>query len=268
MIASFRMYNATPRIAAAWRALFGRAFAELGLDIAIVDHAWPEPLESLWRDPALACGFMCGWPFARAQSPLQPIAVPVPAPARYAGEPRYRSDFLVREDSGWTRLEDAFGSRFGWMSANSQSGFNGPRAHLARFVSRERPALFRAVAGPLGTPARALQALREGEVDAVALDGYYLDLLRHDDPDRLNGIRAVGATDWAPMPLLVAAPDIPGRTVERLRAKLTQLHADPAWRPLLGAVLLERFAPPESARYAALEAMASEARERGYEAIR
>lgn len=268
LIASFRMYNATPRVAAAWRALFGRVFAELDLGIAIVDHAWPEPIASLWADPELGCAFMCGWPFAHSRTRMQPIAVPVPSLPRYAGTARYCSDFLVRAETGWTSLEDAFGSRFGWMAENSQSGFNGPRAHLSRFVSADRPSLFARALGPLETPARSLDALRRGDVDVIALDGFYLDLLRHDDPRRLQDLRTVASTDWAPMPLLVAAPATPASVVARLRDRLVRLHAEPEWAPMLCAVLVERFVIPDVAAYGALDALAEEARRREYETIR
>ena len=267
MIASFRMYEAAPAAAQAWRSLFARVAARAGVDIALVEHRWPEPIDTLWSRPDLGCAFMCGWPFARSGR-MQPIAAPVPSPARYGGEPRYRSEFLVREASGWRSLEETFGQRFGWMAANSHSGFNAPRAHLARFATRERPALYRESRGPLGTPARALDALRDGEVDVVALDGFYLDLLRRHAPARLDGLRCVAATGWAPIPLLVAAPGADAGCVAALREALTTAHQDAECAPLLEAVLVSRFAVPDTDAYAALEALAREAARAGYAQIR
>ena len=265
---SFRMYNAGPRATAAWRALFGRVFAELALPIAIVEHGWPEPIDSLWRRADLCGAFMCGWPFVRADRALQPIAVPVPAPPRYAGLPRYCSEFLVRTQSGWRTLEQSFGHRFGFMAEDSQSGFNAPRAYLASFVDEHRRALYAEVHGPLGTPATTLDALQAGRVDVVALDGYYLDLCRRHQPERLAGIATVARTAWAPMPLLVAAPAVEARTVDALRARLVALHREPAYAPLLADVLIERFVQPDLPAYAQLEAMAAYALERGYPDIR
>ena len=267
MIAAFRMYAAAPRAAAAWRALFERVFADLALDIAVIDHGWPEPIAALWAREDLACGFMCGWPFVRAGRAMQPIAAPVPSPPRYAGLPRYCSDFLVREASGWTRLEQTFGHRFGWMAADSQSGFNAPRAHLARLAG-EGGALYREVAGPLGTPARTLAALREGAVDVVAADGFFIDLCRRHAPDLVSGLRVVDSTEWMPIPLLVAAPGADAALVARLRAKLLALHEDASYAPLLEDVLLARFAAPDPAAYGALEEMARFAESRNYAAIR
>ena len=267
MIASFRMYNAGPKATAAWHALFTRVFADARVAVDIVEHRFPQPIESLWAEPELCAAFMCGWPFARSGAAMQPIAAPIPSPARYASLPRYCSDYLAREESGWTRVEDAFGSRFGWMAENSHSGFNAPRAHLAS-LRGGRDALFREVRGPLGNPARAIEALRAGEIDATAIDGFYLDLVRHHDPEKLVGLRVVGHTPWSPIPLLVAAPGVARAAVGALQDVLLGVHERADYAPLLGDVLLQRFVAPEAHRYAALEELAHQAGRSGYAVIR
>jgi len=261
------MYNAGPEAAAAWRALFGRVFAELDLPIDVIEHKWPTPIDLLWKEPGLCCAFMCGWPFSRSAG-MQAIAAPIPSPPRYANLPRYCSEFLAREESGWSRLEDAFGHRFGWMAADSQSGFNAPRAHLARFTGPARASLFSESIGPLGNPAKALEALLASRVDAIALDSYYLDLVRKYQPEKLAGVRTLATTPWTPIPLLVAAPAVEGSVVEALRGKLASIHADTNYRPLLDAVLLARFVAPDAAAYSTLERAAQEAVASGYSDIR
>jgi len=261
------MYNAGPEAAAAWRALFRRVFAELSLPIEVVEHKWPTPIDLLWKEPDLCCAFMCGWPFSRSAG-MQPIAAPVPSPPRYAGMPRYCSEFLARDESGWTRLEEAFGHRFGWMAGDSQSGFNAPRAFLARFASAQRPRLFSESIGPLGNPAKALEALVEGKVDLVALDSFYLDLVRRYQPEKLAGVRIVETTAWTPIPLLVAAPSVDSGVVRRLREKLAGLHREPGYGALLESVLLARFVEPDAPSYAGLEDLAREAIASGYADIR
>jgi ABC-type phosphate/phosphonate transport system substrate-binding protein len=267
-VTSFRMYNAGPHAAAAWRALFGKLFDELSLDIEVIEHGWPDPIDALWARPDLCCAFMCGWPFVRSTRGMQAIAAPVPSPARYEGLPRYCSEFLVREASGWTTLAQTFGQRFGWMAQDSQSGFNAPRAHLAGLTSADRPALYAESRGPLGTPARTLDALRAGEVDVIALDSYFLDLYRRHLPSRLEGIRTVATTPWTPIPLLVAAPAVPPSIVAALRARLLTLHDDADYATLLRDVLLSRFVTPDLSAYRVLQTMADDAVARGYEVIR
>jgi ABC-type phosphate/phosphonate transport system substrate-binding protein len=277
LVTSFRMYAAVPRAAQAWRALFERVFADTGVDVRLIEHRWPDPIAQLWAKPDLCCAFMCGWPFARA-GVMQPIAAPVPSPPRYAGLPRYCSEFLVRAPKtvpgyisradDWTSLEQTFGHRIGWMAEDSQSGFNAPRAHLASYVTPERPRLYAESIGPLGSPMKALEALREERVDVVALDSFFLDLCRHHEPERLDGLRCVATTPWTPIPLLVAAPGVDASVVTRLRGHLVTLHGRSAYAPLLADVLLARFVEPDPQAYAALEDMARFAVERGYAEIR
>jgi ABC-type phosphate/phosphonate transport system substrate-binding protein len=261
------MYNAVPGAARAWRALFGRVFDDAGVGIDVIEHGWPDPIADLWAKPDLCGAFMCGWPFSKSAG-MQAIAAPVPSPPRYEGLPRYCSEFLVREESGWRTLEETFGHRFGWMAADSQSGFNAPRAHLARHVSAGRPSLYSEALGPLGAPMKALDALKAGEVDVIALDSFFLDLCRHHEPARLAGIACVATTPWTPIPLLVAAPGIDRDLVDRLARTLTRLHERPECRPLLADALVSRFAAPDPERYRVLDDMARQAIERGYETIR
>jgi ABC-type phosphate/phosphonate transport system substrate-binding protein len=262
------MYNAVPAAATAWRALFDRVFADADVAIDAIEHGWPKPIDELWRDPRLCCGFMCGWPFTRSELAMQAIAAPVPSPARYEHLPRYCSEFLVRASSGFTSLQDTFGHRIGWMAVDSQSGFNAPRNVLSRYVDAARPSLYRQSIGPLGTPARALQSLRADEVDVIALDSFFLDLCRRHEPARLEGIRTIATTPWTPIPMLVAAPGIDRATVERLRDHLLHLHERAEYRELLDKALVERFIIPDLADYQVLEQMAAEAIRRGYPEIR
>lgn len=267
LVTSSRMYEAGPAAASAWRALFDRVFADIGVEVERIEHKHPQPIESLWDEPELFGAFMCGWPFVRGGPRMQAIAAPVPSPARYEAKPRYCSDFLVREDSGWSRVEDAFGHRFGWTVAGSHSGFNAPRASLSRFVSASRPRLFSQVAGPLGSPATALDALETGKIDMVALDGYWLDLVRHHDPARLEGVRTIGHTAWAPIPLIVAAPGVDAALSLRLRKRLVTLHEAPEYGALLTNVVLERFDVPDVNAYRDLENLARESERTGYATI-
>jgi ABC-type phosphate/phosphonate transport system substrate-binding protein len=268
LVTSFRMYNASSAAAAAWRTLFERVFDDLALPIAVIEHGWPRPIDTLWSEPELCCAFMCGWPFVRSRAAMQAIAAPVPSPPQYGSLPRYRSEFLVRSDRGWTTLEETFGHRFGWMAENSQSGFNGPRAHLAGIAGPGRAVLFSEVRGPLGSPSKALEALRANDIDVTALDSFYLDLVRRHDPARLEAIRTVAFTPWTAIPLLVAAPGVDPAVVQRIREHLLRIHDNEAYRPLLDDVVIERFAAVVDADYVAIEQQARAAERAGYAVIR
>ena len=267
LVTSLRMYNTSPAVADAWRALFTRVFADCDVHVRFVEHSYPQPIDALWREPGLCCAFMCGWPFARADRVMQAIAAPVPALARYAGLPRYCSELLVRAQSAFDTLEATFGHRIGFMALDSQSGYNAPRALLATHAAPGRSRLYAEARGPYVTPARTLDALLRDEVDVIALDSYYLDLVRHENPQRLAGTRTIATTPWTPIPLLVAAPGVDSRVVARLRDRLLELHRVPTYAPLLTSVLVARLVAADVPAYAAMETMARDTVAQGYAAI-
>jgi ABC-type phosphate/phosphonate transport system substrate-binding protein len=262
------MYNANPTVKLAWQRLFNRIFGELGLDFVVIDHSFPEPLSTLWSRQDLGCTFMCGWPFARSNGRVQALASPVPLPTVYGNQSRYRSEFLVRASSEWTSLEETFASRFGWMVEDSQSGFNAPRYVLAGYANQLGRPLFSDVAGPLGNPAQSLAALRNQIVDVIALDSFYLDLLRHHQPGALDQLTTIALTPWTPMPLLVAAQAIPASIIESLASKLCGLDSDPNYQSLLQDVMLKGFVEPDVASFQCLEQMAQASCRLDYAAIR
>jgi hypothetical protein len=114
----------------------------------------------------------------------------------------------------------------------------------------------------------ALEALQRADVDVIALDCFWLDIVRRHDPAKLEGVRTVAATPWTAIPLLVAAPGADEASVSRLRETLTAIHERPGYTPLLADVLVERFVAPDAASYAELETMARTAGAAGYATIR
>jgi ABC-type phosphate/phosphonate transport system substrate-binding protein len=244
LIASTRMYDVAPAARTAWHALLAQAHRRAGMQIRFVEHGWPTPIGELWARPGLCGAFMCGWPFARARRGGQAytaVAAVVPDWPAYEGQARYRSEFLVREDTSWVRLEDALGSRYGWMVRDSQSGWNAPRRMLAQWAGKRGGRLFREAKGPYGNPRGLLRALLDREIDMTAVDGWYLDLLRAHDPAALDGIRTVAWTDWTPNPLLVSGPDVERDVSARLSQALLAMHQEADLAGVLRRAHVARF---------------------------
>jgi ABC-type phosphate/phosphonate transport system substrate-binding protein len=252
LIASTRMYDAAPAARAAWHALLGEAHRRAGLWVDFVEHGWPVPIDDLWRRPGLCGAFMCGWPYAqalRAGRAYAAVAAVVPDWPAYGGHARYRSEFLAREDAGWTRLEDAWDSRYGWMVRDSQSGWNAPRRLLAAYARERGGRLFSESKGPYGNPRGLLRALRDRDIDVTAVDGWYLDLLRAHDPAALDGLRTIGRTAWTPNPLLVCGPDIDPAACSRLSRALLAMHDDTDAAPLLRQAHVAKFVAADPRSY-------------------
>jgi hypothetical protein len=112
-----------------------------GVDLDVIAHPAPAPLEDLWRRGDLGLAFICGYPFARGGFPVRPVAVPIPASGD--GRPLYATHLLVRADSDIMSLQESFGRRLGWTVAHSQSGFNALQDASAREPAGARGALCR-----------------------------------------------------------------------------------------------------------------------------
>jgi len=249
LIGCARMYAPSPSLAAAWATLFARVSAASRVDLEVIDHAYPAPLDDLWAREDMGCVFMCGYPWAlRAERPRL-LAAPVPSPARYGGRPVYFTDFVVRADSRFETLEDTFGARLAFSIESSHSGYNAPRHHLLAYRTAARPTFYAETVGPLVSPRRVLDAVLGGRADVGPVDSYLFDLWRRHLPELTGAVRVVATTEPAPIPPLVASPMIDEAMCKRLTEALLGAHSDPDLAPTLDTLLLTGFAEVTPERF-------------------
>ncbi len=263
-IANARMYAVTPEAEAAWTALLTHVAAEAGVALTYERYPAPQPLEILWRRPDLGAVFMCGYPIALGLAQVVPLAAPIPSAPWATGKALYRSDFVVRADSRFRTLEETFGGTIGWTVDHSHSGFNAPRHHL---LARRRPdgvPLYHSSLGGLVTARGIVDAVLDGRIDVGPLDGYWHLLLQRHRPDLTDQLRVVASTDLAPLPALVATPDLPTGDVVALRRSFADAAARPWFAPLAETLCLQGFAPVTRESFAVTRAWASEAEAAGY----
>jgi ABC-type phosphate/phosphonate transport system substrate-binding protein len=264
LVANARMYAVTEVAAAGWRSIFRWLAQRSGVELALLDHPPPAPLNDLWRRPDLGCAFICGWPFARAEPRPKLLAAPIPSPARYGGEPIYFSDIVVRRDAPFRSLEDTFGGVVGWTLEDSHSGFNALRNHLLAYRQASKSTLYGKSVGGLVNPLGALKAIAEGRVDVAPIDSFCHDLLRAHGHPVTERVRTIATTAPSPIPVLVAAAEVPDEIAEALSAALLDAHRGPAIAPALEDVLVRRFVRPDPARYGHGEELARAAAAAGY----
>lgn len=265
LVANARMYTVTQAAGPYWRALLAHVGMIAAVQMSWVDHAWPAPLDALWARPDLGCAFMCGWPFITQGARHAAIAVPVPDAPGSDGLPQYRAAFVVAADAPFTRLEDTFGHRFAYNQTDSHSGWNMPRACLARFVARAP--LFAGLVGPTGSHRRSIELVAEGAAEVAAIDSWWLHLLGRYDPALASRIRVLETTAPSPPPLLVGNADLAEDTRTRLSAALIGLADHGEGRKLLPPLALRGFVAPDPAAYAATSGVEEQAVRAGYPAI-
>jgi ABC-type phosphate/phosphonate transport system substrate-binding protein len=263
VIANARMYSVSAEAGTVWRELLSGIIAKAGVPVVVIDYPAPAPLEDLWLRTDQAAVFMCGLPYSRAEPRPVLIAAPLPSPAEFHGAPHYWSDFVVRKDSAFHRVEDTFGKRIAFTVPGSQSGCVAALTYLMaahREMTGQAPAraarrapLFSEIIAPTITPMGALAAVVDGAADIAPIDSYALRLLRKYRPDLASAVRVVGQTVPTPIPPLVAsATSASEKALTALQSAFLQAHQSASLKPLMDELLLLRFARPDSNAYPVL----------------
>ena len=264
MFANARMYSLNPALTTAWRTVLEWVIAHAGVEAAVIDYPAPQPLPALWARADMACAFMCGYPFARAQPQPQLLAAPLPSPARYGGQPLYCTDLVVRADSDIATLADAWGQRLAFTTPESMSGYQAPRRFFAAEAAARGGRLFASTVGPLLTPRGVVDALLAGQADLGPLDSYAHDLLRLHEPQLAARLRVIASTPLAPIPPLVGAAGIDPAAALRLGAALLEVAGAAELAATRAALLLHGFARIPASGYHAHMVAADEADALGY----
>jgi ABC-type phosphate/phosphonate transport system substrate-binding protein len=246
MIANARMYSVSPEAAGLWRSLLKAVIEHAGLDIKLLEHTAPAPINELWQRPDKAAVFMCGLPFSRSDPRPELIAAPVPSPPDFRGLPQYWSEMVVRKDSGYQTIQDTFGGRIALTVPDSQSGCWAALYYL--MTAADRFPLYREVTTPKVTPLGAMSSVIEGAADVAPIDSYAYCLLQEYRGDLTSQLRIVGRTAHTPIPPLVAS----GPGFDALQAAFLEAHRIATMVPLMRGLLLERFVHPDPASYDAL----------------
>ena len=270
LIANARMYAVNTAVEERWRELFSWIAQRSGVPLAVVEHPAPAPIEDLWRRDDLGWVLMCGYPLATWDNGMRPvpIATPAPLPQPFGGRPVYWSDIVVRADSRFEREGDLAGTRFGWTTEDSQSGYQAPRRHFAKRALGRGGDFFGSVRGPLHTPRRVVESVIEGSVDAGALDAYWHLLLRLHEPEMAAQLRVVGRTEETPIPCFVTARGTSRAVRERLAHAFVESIEARELQQIFSDLALAGFARVETGAYADLARHAQSTDAAGYLRLR
>ncbi|MEY3665196.1 MAG: hypothetical protein RLZZ153_1378 [Pseudomonadota bacterium] len=254
-IVNARMYSATPQLREHWKTLLAWVIRHAGLDWDLLDYDAPAPLSKLWSRDDLGAVLMCGLPFSRQYPRAQPVAAPIPSPARYGGRAVYFTDIVVSAGSAARSLADTFGGRVGYTVPDSLSGAVALAQHLQPYRQAAGRSLYQSVVGGLIHARGVIEALSDGRIDVGPLDSYYHDLLRAADPQCASRVRVVAQTGPRPLPLFVATVPLSPVLLRRLREAFAASADAPELAQQRSALLLKGFAFPEPDDYDVLHAL-------------
>ncbi len=197
-------------------------------------------------EAAFCCGLPYVWQVETAPPPVRLLAAPVMPGERYAGQPVYFADVIVRQDSVFQRWADLRGARFAYNQAASFSGYVLPRYHL--LTLNETIAYFGAALAT-GSHAASLDWVERGQADCAAIDSVVLEMELRQHPKRAATFRVVESIGPAPMPPVIASARLPETVFSQLSEALLQMHTTPAGDAILRAGGVARFAAVSDGHY-------------------
>lgn len=258
-LTSLQSANADPDI----RAIAAYLGERLGLPVAFADAPRWQDREALFDRGEAQIAWLCGLVYVDKRDqvneqdggrPIELLAAPVMQGERYAAQPVYFSDVVVRADSRFQRFADLRGARWAYNNRGSHSGHLITRYHLARLG--EDGGFFGRVVES-GAHQRSLALILAGEIDASAIDSTVLEtelLLR---PELAGQIRIVERLGPSPIPPWVIRREVPAPLAAGLRRCFVEMHADPAAAALLAAAQTLRFVPVQDSDYDPIRRMAA-----------
>ena len=175
--------------------------------------------------------FVCSPPMIWLKGAVEAIAAPVLSDPRFANQPLYSSEVVVRDDSRFQSLEDLRGSRW---AINERASWSGYWVTLQRIGDWS---FFREVV-TAGFHERALRMVASGEIDGAAIDCHVLEVALRDDHGLANRLRVVETLGPAPSQPVVVRSDLDPQVKTHLMNRLFELREDE-----LSGFLVQRFAP-------------------------
>jgi phosphonate transport system substrate-binding protein len=224
----------------------------LGRPVELVVGRSFDQFEQGEADLGVICGLPYVWLAARRPPPVEPLAAPVLAGARYAGRPVYYSDVIVGHDSPITCLAELEGRSWAYNEPASHSGYTVTLYGLVAMGAR--PGFLGAVV-EASFHQRAIRLVAEGAVDAAAIDSQVLTIELRDHPRLADRLRVVGAFGPSTIQPVVAASRLPAQLKDQVRELLVTLGDDPTARPVLDYGFIDRFEPIGDAAYDDIRAM-------------
>lgn len=197
--------------------------------------------ENCRRDVNDVC-FVCSLPYVHFEregvAPATPIAAPVLVGDRYQGKPIYFSDVIVSADSGLESFADLRGRSWAYNEPLSQSGYGITRYHLLKLG--ETDGYFGKVI-EAGFHERSIEMVRDGEVDASAIDSQVLAVAMRDDPELVDRLRIVDSLGPSTIQPVAVSKRFDERFRRDVREVMLGLHRSPELREVLEHGVIDRF---------------------------
>ncbi len=254
-----------PNMLTTYQAIAEAVGRRLGLSVELVVET---DYENCARDVNDVC-FVCSLPYViyerEGRSPATPIAAPVLKGDRYGGRPIYFSDVVVNVTSPARSFADLRGASWSFNEPMSQSGYGITRYHL---VSIGETGGFFGEVIDAGFHETSIELVRNGEVDASAIDSQVLAIAMRQDASLARDIRVIDALGPSTIQPIAVTNRFPADLRSSIQTALVELHLDPSVRPALDHGLIERITEVSPSDYDDIRRMLDACEAAGFLEIR
>ena len=234
----------------AYQALMDYIAAKLHRPVEIKQRRTYQEVNDMLGAGKLDAAILCSGPYvhARRQYGVELLAVPV-----VNGSPTYRSYVIVPTGSPAVKLGDLRGKRFAYTDPLSTSGRLYPV--YALLEAGHDPATFFAKTYFTYSHDNSIEAVAEGVADGAAVDSLIYNYLKRTNPGLVARTRVIEQSPpLGAQP--VGAPRRGDPALKRaLQAALLGLDRDPAARPILQKLGVERFIAGDDRLYDGIRQM-------------
>ncbi len=224
----------------------------LGVDVALVQRRTYAEVNALLREGEVDMAFVCTGAFVAGEGEfgLEAVAVPV-----VRGKTTYHSFVIVRAGDTAETFSDLRGRAFAFTDPLSNTGLLYPlllltqaEAGRANAPDEATPDKFFSRSFFTGSHDRSIEAVREGLVDAAAVDSLVFDALAI-KPEVRRRFKIVDTSPEFGMPPVVVSPRMEEADKNRIAACLLSLGSDEESKKILAGTGIERFVKPVSSWY-------------------
>jgi phosphonate transport system substrate-binding protein len=200
--------------------------------------------------PRADIAFLCGLPYIIANESVgcdvELLAAPVLSGPRYSGRPIYFSDVIVHRDSHFRSFADLRGASWAYNEPFSHSGYGVVRYHLAELG--ETDGFFGHIVAA-GRHERSIHLVRNGKIDASAIDSQVLAIALRDHLETARHLRVIESLGPSTIQPITAARRLPDRIKADIFSIIVEMHRYSAARTALAHGFIKRFVPIEDADY-------------------
>jgi phosphonate transport system substrate-binding protein len=218
--------------------------SRLGRPVELIQRRTYREVNSLIEQGVVDLAFVCTRAYVEGHEAfgMQLLVAP-----QINGDTVYHSVLIVPASSDARTLEDLRGRVFAFTDPISHTGRTYP-TFLVQQLGEVPEQFFRRTFYTYSHD-RAIEAVAAGVADGAGVDSLVLEHALARDPTLAGQLRVIHRSEPFAVPPVVVPPGMPPRQQAALRDLLLGLHEDPAARPILARLNLERFVVLDDSAY-------------------